>query len=216
MSVKKPEQTTRPYSSVVRREQAERTRERILTAAGALFETDGYGATTVRAIAERADVAPDTVYAVFGTKARVLTAVIDSRLAPAGEQNVLDRPEAQAVRDEPDQRKQIELFAYDIVGVLQRVRGPYEILRTAASVEPDMARIHAEMDRYRLENMRRAISWIAANGPILLDEASAAESLWVLASPDVARMLLDGRNWSTDRYVEWLTETVTGLLLPSD
>jgi hypothetical protein len=63
--------------------------------------------------------------------------------------------------------------------------------------------------------MRRAISWIAANGPLLVDEASAAESLWVLASPDVARMLLDGRGWTIDRYVAWLTATITRVLLPS-
>jgi AcrR family transcriptional regulator len=215
VAVNKPEKATRNYSSEVRREQAERTRTRIVEAAGASFETKGYARTTVRSIADQAGVAPDTVYPVVGTKARVLTAVIDARLAPAGEPNVLDRPEAHAIRDEPDQRRQIELLALDLAGVLERVRGVYEILRTAASVEPDMAQIHTEMDRYRLANMQRAISWIAANGPLRVDEASAAESLWVLASPDVSRMLLDGRGWTIDRYVAWLTATITRVLLPS-
>jgi hypothetical protein len=71
------------------------------------------------------------------------------------------------------------------------------------------------MDRYRLANMQRAISWIAANGPLRVDEVSAAESLWVLASPDVSRMLLDGRGWTIDRYVAWLTDTLIRVLLPS-
>jgi hypothetical protein len=152
---------------------------------------------------------------VFGTKARVLTSGIDARLATAGQPNVLERPEAHAIRDVPHQHRHIELLALDLAGVLERVRGVYEILRTAASVEPDMAQIHTEMDRYRLANMQRAISWIAANGPLRVDEASAAESLWVLASPDVSRMLLDGRGWTIDRYVAWLTAIITRVLLPS-
>ena len=205
---------TRPYSSTIRQEQASRTRARIVRAAAELFEAAGYGRTTMRGIAERAGVATDTVYTVFGTKARVLTAVVDSRLAPAGDENVLDRPEAQAVRDEPDQRRQIALFARDIVAVLERVRGVYEIMRTASSVEPEMAKIHAEMDGYRFQNMRRAVSWIAANGPLRVGEKEATEIMWTLASPDVARMLLDGRRWDTDRYIEWLEDSLIRLLLP--
>ena len=152
----------RPYSSPVREEQAARTRARILGAAGELFEASGYGRTTVRQIAEAAGVAVDTVYAVFGNKARVLTALIDQRMAPdAGVGNVLDRPEAQAVRDEPDPRRQLHLFALDMAAISTRVRPVYEILRTASAVEPEMAAIHAEMDGYRLpeHDGRRRGGW---------------------------------------------------------
>jgi hypothetical protein len=38
--------------------------------------------------------------------------------------------------------------------------------------------------------------------------------MWTLASPDVARMLLDGRRWDTDRYIEWLEDSLIRLLLP--
>src|SRR3954470_24285911 len=147
----------RSYSSAVRQEQAAQTRTRILEAAGDLFASNGYGRTTVRAIADAANVAVDTVYAGFGTKARVLTALIDLRLAPAaGVANVMDRPEAQAVRNDADQRRQLHAFARDIAAISARVRPVYEILRTASTVDPEMATVHAEMDRYRLANMRRA------------------------------------------------------------
>src|SRR6185295_2951754 len=139
----------RAYSSTVRREQAAQTRSRILDAASELFESNGYARTTIVAIAQRAEVAADTVYAIFGSKARILTALIDVRLAPAaGVANVMDRPQAHAVRDEVDQRRQIAAFARDMAGVSARVRPVYEILRTASAVEPEMAAIHAEMDSY--------------------------------------------------------------------
>ena len=207
----------RAYSSPVRQEQAALTRARILDAAGDLFLSEGYGRTTIRRIAQAAQVSPDTVYAVFGTKARVLTALIDRRLAPAtGVENVLDRPEATAVRDESDQRRQIHHFAHDMAAVSTRVRPVYEILRTAAAVEPEMASIRAEMDAYRLRNMRQAAEWIAARGPLRVSVERAGEIIWTLASPDVSRMFCDDRGWSQDEYAQWLEDTLVGVLLPAD
>jgi AcrR family transcriptional regulator len=205
----------RSYSSAVRQEQAARTRTRIVEAAGTLFETNGYARTTIREIAEHADVASDTVYAVFGSKARVLTAIIDSRLAPGGDRgNVMDRPEAQAVRDEPDQRRQFHLFARDMAATAARVRGVFEILRTASAVDPEMAAIYAEMNGYRLRNMERFVGWVAAQGPLRVEVDRAAEIIWALASPDVATMLRDGRGWSEAQHAEWLEDALVRTLLP--
>jgi AcrR family transcriptional regulator len=205
----------RPYSSAVRQEQAARTRVRILEAAGHLFESNGYARTTITAIAQQAGVANDTVYATFGSKARILTALIDERLAAGtGVGNVLDRPEAQAVRGQPDQRDQLHLFARDMAAISTRVRPLFEILRTASAVEPDMAAVHAEMDAYRLANMRTAAAWIAAHGPLRVDVERAGETIWVLASPDVARMLCEGQGWSQDQYADWLEDTLVRILLP--
>ena len=62
------------------------------------------------------------MYATFGTKARILTALIDARLNPGNNRvNVMERAEAQAVRDEPDPRRQIHLFARDIAAISARV-----------------------------------------------------------------------------------------------
>src|SRR6201986_2032299 len=58
--------TTR--SSGRRAEYAELTRQAIIDAARALFAERGYFATTVSDVAERARVAPATVYAVTGGK----------------------------------------------------------------------------------------------------------------------------------------------------
>jgi len=101
----------RRYESPVRQEQAAQTRARIVAAASALFESSGYARTSIRQIAAKAEVAADTVYAVFGAKSRVLTAVIDERLQGGhGVGNVMERPELLAVRDERDQRRQVELL----------------------------------------------------------------------------------------------------------
>ena len=205
----------RSYSSTVRKEQAAQTRARMVEAAGELFASNGYARTTIAAIAERAGVAADTVYATFGSKARVLTALIDVRLAPAGDDNVLDRADAHAVRDEPDQRRQLHAFARDIAAISARVRPVYEIMRTASAVEPEMATVFAEMDAYRLRNMSQAAAWIAARGPLRVDVARAGQIIWAVASPDVARMLCDVQGWTNDQYAEWLEDTLVRTLLVS-
>jgi AcrR family transcriptional regulator len=211
--VKQPRK--RAYSSAIREEQAATTRRRIVDAAGDLFVERGYGATSVKAVAEAAGVAPDTVYAVFGTKARLLTALIDARLVPrADAANVMERPEASALRDQPDQRTQVRLFARDMAATLSRVGPVFEILRTAAAVEPAVADVHREMNGYRLRNMERFVGWLAATGPLRVPEDEAAQTVWALASPDVGRLLRVGQGWSEERHAAWLEDMLARTLLP--
>jgi AcrR family transcriptional regulator len=205
----------RKYSSAVREEQAARTRLRILDAASELFLDRGYARTTMKDIAAQADVARDTVHAIFGSKARVLTALIDLRLVPDGTvTNVTQRPDAQAIRDEVDQRKQIELFAKFITGISTELRPFFEILRTASAVEPEMAKVFQEMDRFRMNNMQTYAKWIANRGPLRVSTRRAAEIIWALASPDVARMLCDEIGWTESQHARWLSDTLVRALLP--
>jgi|SRR5215217_265201 AcrR family transcriptional regulator len=207
----------RKYSSTVRDEQAARTRARILDAASDLFLERGYARTTMKDIAERADVARDTVHAIFGNKARVLTALIDVRLVPdAGVDNITQRPEALAIRDEADQGRQIEMFARFIAGISTGLRPVFEVLRTASAVEPEMARVFVEMDRYRMINMQTYAKWIAAHGPLRVSTRRAGEIVWALASPDVARMLCEEIGWTESQHARWLADTLIRTLLPDD
>ena len=93
-----PVKRSREYRSVVRAEQAQRTRERIVEAARSRFLEHGYAGTSVASIAEEATVAPETVYDVFGTKRRVLEAVIEVRVA-GGSDEPADYLERSWVKD---------------------------------------------------------------------------------------------------------------------
>jgi AcrR family transcriptional regulator len=207
----------RTYHSRVRTEQAEQTRERILDAASELFLANGYARATMRSIAGEAGVAPDTVYATFGSKARVLTALIDRRLVPdASIDSVRERPDAQAIRAERNQRRQIEMFAEFITGISTELRPVFEILRTASAVEPEMEAIFKEMDGYRLQNMYVYAEWIAERGPLRVRVRRAGEIMWALASPDVGRMLCDELGWSQAQHADWLADALTRTLLPEN
>jgi AcrR family transcriptional regulator len=206
----------RTYSSELRRDQAAQTRARILDAAAELFVAEGYGRTTVRGIAARANVANDTVYAAFGSKVRILTALVDQRLAPSGEASVLDRPETHAVRDETDRRRQLQVLGRHMAAISAHVRPMYEILRTASAVEPEAAATYAEMEGYRLRNMTQVARWVAARGKLRVGVERAGEIIWTLASPDVARMLCDVRGWTERQHGQWLADVLTQQLLPDE
>src|SRR5260370_16726967 len=61
----------------LRQAQTALTEQRIIAAATDLFLTDGYVATTLEAVAKRAQVGARTVYVRFGTKAALFKRVVD-------------------------------------------------------------------------------------------------------------------------------------------
>src|SRR2546423_13263180 len=62
-------------------EKARQTRRKVLLAAGELFVERGYGATTLQEVADRAGVAVQTIYFVFGNKRSLLKDVVDTSIA---------------------------------------------------------------------------------------------------------------------------------------
>src|ERR1700746_603666 len=95
-----------------RQRRARQTRRSILAAAHELFVRQGYTGTTIRQIADQADVAWQTVYAVFGGKPAILSAVFDVDVAGDDEPvPVPERPFVQAISDAGDPRDKARIFA---------------------------------------------------------------------------------------------------------
>ena len=86
----------RPAPEGRRQKRARQTRRSILAAAHELFVRQGYARTTIQQIADQADVAWQTVYAVFGGKPAILSAVFD--VAVAGDDEPVPVPERPFVR----------------------------------------------------------------------------------------------------------------------
>jgi AcrR family transcriptional regulator len=212
-----PGRAKRRYNSVRRREQARETRRRILDAANHLFVARGYAGTTIDVIASEAGVAVETVYAAFGSKRSLLAELV--RMLVGGDDTtvtLLERPDPQAVRREPDQRRQIHLFADSIARILGRVAPMHAVMRCASTTEPEIAAMLREMHGRRIANLTQFVEWVAGNGPLRhgVDIAVAAETVWTLASGEVYLLLTRERGWSPKRYTRWLAESLVTLLLP--
>ena len=212
-----PVKSQRRYDSSLRKEQARQTRTRMLEAAERLFADHGYASSTIETIASTAGVAVDTVYATFGSKRGLLSALMDLRVGGDDQPvELLDRAGPQAVRREPNQKRQIARFAEDVSAIGERARPVADIIRGAAAVDEEIAALWSRLEESRFQNMSRFVAWVAANGPFRagITEADAAAIVWSLTSPEMQRLLRVERAWSLERYAEWLAQTLTRTLLP--
>lgn len=211
---KKPK---RPYNSSRRQAQARETRRQIIEAARRSFADSGYAGATIEAIAREANVAPETIYAVFGNKRTILANLVD--VSVGGDDQpipLLQRPGPQTVLQEHDPGRQLHLFAQDMAGILERVAPVFAIMRTAAKTEPDIAEMLVNLLEERLRTLTAFVQHLAANNPLRegLDEAQAAETVWTITSPEVFNLLTQDRGWTKERYRQWLGNTLVRLLLP--
>lgn len=207
----------RRYDSSLRKEQARQTRTRMLDAAERLFAERGYASSTIETIASNAGVAVDTVYASFGSKRGLLSALMDVRVGGDDQPvELLDRAGPQAVRREPNQKRQIAHFAQDVSAIIERARPVDDIVRGAAAVDAEIAAYRSRLQETRFGNMRRFVSWLAANGPLRegISEDDAAAIVWSLTSPEMHRLLRVERGWTPERFATWLAQTLTRTLLP--
>jgi AcrR family transcriptional regulator len=123
----------------LRSAKAAATRAGIIAAAGRLFTEQGYLGTSVQLIAAAAGVSRATVFNSVGGKAALLRAAYD--VATVGDDAPVplpQRPEALAIRAEPDPRRAIRRYAALVTGVSSRLAGIYEAFRSAAGVDPEV------------------------------------------------------------------------------
>lgn len=205
----------RRYDNSRRAAAARATRARIVTAAAECFTEQGFDATTVRSIAERAATSPETVYAAFGTKAAVLQAWIDR--AVAGDDHdgpLLTRPDIADLAAAPDPISTLRAFARIGREINARVAVPFEVLRSAAAAIPELAALAAENERRRHADLATFVDHLAARGAIRngLPRARTIELVAALASVDLYRALVLDAGWSATGYEEQVTRLLAAAI----
>ena len=210
--------TKREYDSTRRQAQAIETRRHILDAAHKLFTERGYAGATAEAIAAEAGVSAQTIYAIFKNKKRILVSLMNVSPATGMEDHtpMSERANVQAVAQERDQRRQLQMFAQVVASNLSQVAGVFEVMVEAAKIEPDFERMVQKLHKQRLEHMTLAVQQIAANGPFRenMDEARARDTVWTLTSGEVFLLLTRDRGWTKEQYADWLADMLIRALLP--
>jgi AcrR family transcriptional regulator len=199
-----------------RRERARATRGRVLDAARDLFIERGYVATTIDAIAERADVSPETIYATFGNKRAVLGDVVDVSIAGGQSAGpILEQPWVEELRREPGATRRVAILARNGRRILGRRAAIDEVVRGAAAADPEVAALWARGKAQRFAGQRALLALVVGSGGLRpgLDLATAADILYAIGSPETYRHLVIDRGWSGLRFERWYAETLERLLL---
>lgn len=192
-----------------RQRQALETRRLILDAARALFIKQGYGVTTIDAIASEAGVAVSTVYSIYKNKRGILKAIREAWHQESGQRDIYN----QALH-ETDPRRRIEIAAHATrrqweTGVTMRA-----IYGGAAAVDAEAA---AEL-KESLDGRRAGIArFIRESTPILRPDLTPERAIAIylsLTRSEVYDELVGVFHWSPDEYERWLAETLRQQLLP--
>lgn len=214
----KPESTRegRRYDSPVRRAKAQETERRIIDAAATLFVDHGYVATSLAAVADRAEVDPRTVYKVFGGKVELLSRLVD--IAIVGDQDpvpVADRSWAADAFGADTGSERVHAFAAVIRHVMASAGWAFRIAAQAAAADADAAVLWATGQRHRLEDATRFVKSLRHARLLRRDRPNrdAVATVWLVSSPETFIQLIDGLDWTLGRYEHWVERTLADALL---
>ncbi|MBA8951657.1 helix-turn-helix domain-containing protein [Actinomadura namibiensis] len=190
-------------------------RARMLEAARELFTAHGYTATTMKAIAERAGMAVQTLYFTFATKRAILSELLDVEIAGDAEPvATLDRPwVAAAVAAPPAEQLRLQVAAAG--EILERVTPLLEAVRSAAANDPEIAELwRTNIEQRRTVQLRLAEA-LAAKTALRggMDASRAADIALAVLAPETYHLLVGERGWSAGQWREWAVDALTRQLL---
>lgn len=201
----------RSYDASRRREQARARRLATVLAARDLFERDGFRLTTIAAVAARAGVSAESIYKGFGTKAALAKAVFDVTVAGDDEPvAVADRPAMQAIRDEPDVRRKIDMFVSGLAQRQARSAGVQILIRDGRHVDDSLGPVWAKLNDEALVGMTMLARHLADSGQLRdgVDVDEVRDVLWNYLAIDTYERLVLIRGWPLERYSDWLSRTI--------
>lgn len=206
----------RPYNSPLRREQAAATRRQILEAAERLFERQGYGATTMNAIASEAGVAPKTVYLAFETKSGVLRALWNLRIRAGSEEvPIAEQPWYREVLEAEEPEQQLRLNARNSRAAKLRMASVLGVIHAAAPLDADIAALWERIFSEYHANQRVIVESLAEKKALRpgLDLDQATDILWTINHPHIWQLLVRERGWSPEQYEQWTADVACSQLL---
>ena len=206
----------RDYRSELRTAQARETRRSIVSAASRLLVENGYGATTIDAIADAAGVSRKTVFTAVGGKLELLKTALD--WAVAGDDRpvaLADRRAMQQVLEERDPTALITRWVRIAVEIDTRVARLFRAVEVAAGIDAAARELVEQSQRQRLDGARMIIKRVAALEALTteLTRDEAIDMAWLATDPALFDRLVLVRGWSTDRFEKWLGQTLCGQLL---
>jgi AcrR family transcriptional regulator len=191
----------RAYTLGRRAEAAARTRSRILAAAVDLYRERGVTQTTLKAVAERADVSRGTILHNFGGWDGLLAAVLDDALAG------LDLPDERALEGltRPDERAR--RFVEEVFRFYDRSTDWWQVF---AGERNELPQHRAFADATRRYEAAIGHVLVAALGPLAADRVAVA-TIGTMVAPTTFYPLL-GAGLSVDEAIDVVGELVADLV----
>ena len=186
------------------------TKQRLLDAAVSEFESHGYTATPVSRIAATAGVTVQTLYLAWGSKRALLRAYLESTLADGSH---APGDVASRFLDQCPEHLVTQL-ATVFVETASRSATGWKLYREAALTDREIAADWAELQSLRRTTYHGILGLIGETAlrPGLTAETATATA-WAIASPETFELLVRQHNYSPEKYLEWLSDTLRSALI---
>jgi len=195
---------------VSRRDRAHQTRVRILEAAYRLFCKRGWEGTTMQLVADEADVAVQTVYFGFGTKARLLAAVEEHTILGGAPRPAFFERWAAASATETDPLALIRRFV-EIDSRIKARLAPL-VAGMGGSMPAESGRDRESgRDQFFGQLVDRLQALRALKGGLSRDRA--LDLLRVLNDQASFSDLTMRRGWTQKEWIEWMSALLASQLL---
>lgn len=207
--------SSRRYDATVRRARATANRERVLHMARDLFLADGYGATTVTAIAARAGVSAESVYKAFGGKSGLVRAIHERSLLGEGEIPAEQRSDL-AQAEETDGRALMNRLGELAAEVAPLVAPVVRLIQDAAAGgDRAMRELLIEVEQSRYERMLGNARLLAERGFLGTDLTvqAAADVMWAYTASEFYENLVVKRGWTHAQFGEFIARSLAAALL---
>ena len=180
----------------------------MLAAAYDLFCRDGYRATTMEAIAERAGVAVQTLYFTFHTKDELFQRVHERTVL--GEENLPPpmQPWYLAAVEADDVGKAVRHICRGVLSISRRVAPMIPAFHAVAG-DP-AGEVWERSQRLRHEGMVELVAVLTKTAPLrkAVTKDHAADVLYLLLGPDLYRTMVLERSWSESQLANWTERVV--------
>jgi AcrR family transcriptional regulator len=193
----------------VRQAKAAATRRRMLVAAYDSFCEEGFRATTMDRIAERAEVAVQTLYFTFHTKDQLLQEVHNWTVLGDDPTPPPQQPWYLAAIDEPDARRSLGLIVAGVVVIEARVAPMLPVFH-AVSADP-AGEIFRHADALRREGMEGIVDVLVTKAPLRtgMTKRRAVDLLHILMGPESYRSFVLECGWTPKQWTTWVTATLS-------
>ena len=173
-----------------------------------LFAEHGFAGTAVTAIAERAGVSAQTVYATFGSKGALLRALLDQM-----EENADAALWRERISADPDPRGKLTAFAQWSAGLFASSKAV--ITAAQGANDPAILELRAEADGHRRAALDALVGTLEASGALRagLSHRRAVDRAWILTGVEPYFGATEGCGWSDTAYAKWLADLLVSQLL---
>lgn len=185
----------------------------MIRAAIEVFTEAGYIGARMSDIADRADVAVQTVYFTFHTKAELLQACFDLAVLGPEQLPPMEQPYFADFLAARSGRAALAAFVRGNTAILGRSAAIKEVAESAPH-EPDAAAVVANGERLRREGLSRIVSLVSERFGLRVGLAREdATDLLLMLSSSGTYLTLKRYGWNGAKYMEWLTDTLASQLL---